>query len=208
MVSAAPFWFTMLVQFVVAMVATISFGITFQVGRRHYWTCGFVGAVGWTIYIACTTLGGMTAPMATLIATLPLAALSRFFAIRHKAPITVFLLTGIFPLVPGAGIYYTAYYFLRNDRALCTSKGIETLKVAVFDMPTLYLIQTFNDMGYYKDNGANVEFTYFSVYSDAISAYDPGNADGNYLCGRRGCYTCCKQNWHQSNRCYRYFKRT
>ena len=126
MVSAAPVWFTMLVQFVVAMVATISFGITFQVGRRHYWTCGFVGAVGWTIYIACTTLGGMTAPMATLIATLPLAALSRFFAIRHKAPITVFLLTGIFPLVPGAGIYYTAYYFLRNDRALCTSKGIET----------------------------------------------------------------------------------
>ena len=123
MVSAAPVWFTMLVQFVVAMVATISFGITFQVGRRHYWTCGFVGA--------CTTLGGMTAPMATLIATLPLAALSRFFAIRHKAPITVFLLTGIFPLVPGAGIYYTAYYFLRNDRALCTSKGIETLKVAV-----------------------------------------------------------------------------
>ena len=33
--------------------------------------------------------------------------------------------------MPGAGIYYTAYYFLRNDRALCTSKGIETLKVAV-----------------------------------------------------------------------------
>ena len=35
MVSAAPVWFTMLVQFVVAMVATISFGITFQVGRRQ-----------------------------------------------------------------------------------------------------------------------------------------------------------------------------
>ena len=44
-------------------------------------------------------------------------------------------------------------------------------------MPTLYLMQTFNDMCYYKDNGANVEFTYFSVYSDAISAYGTGNAD-------------------------------
>ena len=72
-------------------------------------------------------------------------------------------------------------------------------------MPTLYLMQTFNDMGYYKDNGANVEFTYYSVYSDAISAYGTGNVDGNYLCGRRGCYTCCKRNWQQSNRCYRYF---
>lgn len=86
MVSTAPVWFTMLVQFVVAMVATISFGITFQVGRRHYWTCGFVGAVGWTIYIACTTLGGMTAPMATLIATLPLAALSRFLPSGTRPP--------------------------------------------------------------------------------------------------------------------------
>lgn len=125
MVSAAPVWFSMLVQFVVAMIATISFGITFQVGRRHYWTCGFVGAVGWTIYIACTTLGGMTAPMATLIATLPLAALSRFFAIRHKAPITVFLLTGIFPLVPGAGIYYTAYYFLRTTAPCAPAKALK-----------------------------------------------------------------------------------
>ena len=84
----------------------------------------------------------------------------------------------------------------------------KTLKVAVFDMLTLYLIQTFNDMGYYKDNTANVEFTYYSVYSDAISAYGTGNADGNYLCGRRGCYACCKRNWQQSNRCYRYFKWT
>ena len=130
MVSAAPVWFTMLVQFVVAMIATISFGITFQVGHRHYWTCGFVGAVGWTIYIACTTLGGMTAPMATLIATLPLAALSRFFAIRHKAPITVFLLTGIFPLVPGAGIYYTMSIGLSGAVQEALQKGLETAGIA------------------------------------------------------------------------------
>lgn len=116
MVSAAPVWFTMLVQFVVAMVATISFGITFQVGRRHYWTCGFVGAVGWTIYIACTTLGGITAPMATLIATLPLAALSRFFAIRHKAPITVFLLTGIFPWCPARAFITRLTIFAQRPR--------------------------------------------------------------------------------------------
>ena len=140
MVSAAPVWFTMLVQFVVAMVATISFGITFQVGRRHYWTCGFVGAVGWTIYIACTTLGSMTAPMATLIATLPLAALSRFFAIRHKAPITVFLLTGIFPLVPGAGIYWTTYFMLTGQSAEALRRGVETGKIAAAMVLAIVLV--------------------------------------------------------------------
>ena len=38
---------------------------------------------------------------------------------------------GIFPLVPGAGIYYTAYYFLRDDRTLFLNKGVETLKIAL-----------------------------------------------------------------------------
>lgn len=57
--------------------------------------------------------------------------LCTLFAIRHKAPITLFLLCGIFPLVPGAGIYYTAYYFLRDDRTLFANKGVETLKIAV-----------------------------------------------------------------------------
>ena len=37
-------------------------------------------------------------------------------------------------------------------------------------MPTLYLMQTFNDMG-------TTRTTFFSVYSDAISAYGTGNAD-------------------------------
>ena len=43
----------------------------------------------------------------------------------------VFLLTGIFPLVPGAGIYYTAYYFIQSNNALALSNGISTFKIAV-----------------------------------------------------------------------------
>ena len=46
--------------------------------------------------------------MATFFAALPLTLACRLFAIRFRAPVTLFLLCGIFPLVPGAGIYYTA----------------------------------------------------------------------------------------------------
>ena len=49
----------------------------------------------------------------------------------RKTPVTVFLICGIFPLVPGAGIYYTAYYFIMGDNAMALSKGIETIKIAV-----------------------------------------------------------------------------
>ena len=40
-------------------------------------------------------------------------------------------LTGIFPLVPGAGIYYTAYYFIQGSNALALAHGISTFKIAV-----------------------------------------------------------------------------
>ena len=68
---------------------------------------------------------------ASLLAVIPLTILTRVFAILQKTPVTVFLLSGIFPLVPGAGIYYTAYYFIQGDNALALSNGISTFKVAV-----------------------------------------------------------------------------
>ena len=67
----------------------------------------------------------------SLLAVIPLTLLTRVFAITLKLPVTVFLLSGIFPLVPGAGIYYTAYYFIQNENALALAKGISTFKIAV-----------------------------------------------------------------------------
>ena len=120
-----------LCHFVVAVISVVSFGISFHVPRRHYLACGLTGAVGWIVYLLCLNLLQCSAPVSVLIATLPLTALARAFAIRHKAPLTVFLLSGIFPLVPGAGIYNTAYYFLQDDRALFANAGVETLKIAL-----------------------------------------------------------------------------
>lgn len=124
------FFGSCVLQFCVAMVATVCFSLAFQVPRRHFVACGIAGAVGWVVYIICTA-AGLSMPAATLIATFPLAGVSRFFAITHRAPVTLFLLCAIFPLVPGAGIYYTAYYLLNNEQVLFASKGVETLKTAV-----------------------------------------------------------------------------
>ena len=47
-----------------------------------------------------------------------------------KCPITVFLISGIFPLVPGAGVYYTAYYLVTDQIALAGERGLGALKIA------------------------------------------------------------------------------
>ena len=75
--------------------------------------------------------GGAFARHGHLFAALPLTLACRLFAIRFRAPVTLFLLCGIFPLVPGAGIYYTAYYFLQDLGQQMADKGFETAKIAV-----------------------------------------------------------------------------
>ena len=117
-------------QFFLAAAGTLSFAILFACPRRCLPYCALVGAVGWLWYELLTLLGA-DAATASLLAVIPLTLLTRVFAIVIKTPVTVFLLTGIFPLVPGAGIYYTAYYFIQNENALALAKGISTFKIAV-----------------------------------------------------------------------------
>ena len=111
-------------------VGTLCFAVLFGVPKKHWWFCAADGAVGWVVYSA-RLLVLPSKVMATLLAALPLAMLARIFAITRRAPATVFLLCGIFPLVPGAGIYYTAYYFMQGQNELCAATGIETLKIAI-----------------------------------------------------------------------------
>lgn len=117
-------------QFFLAGAGTLSFAILFACPRKNLPYCALVGAVGWFVYELLTMLGADSAA-ASLLAVIPLTILTRVFAVVLKTPVTVFLLSGIFPLVPGAGIYYTAYYFIQGNNALALSHGINTFKIAV-----------------------------------------------------------------------------
>ena len=92
-------------------------------------------AINAATFVGLRVAGVSGALAATVGCMLPscvlVTLLARLFAIYRRAPVTVFLLCGIFPLVPGAGIYYTAYYFIFGFSGMMVQKGIETVKVAV-----------------------------------------------------------------------------
>ena len=117
-------------QLLIASVGTLAFGILFYVPRRHYFWCAVTGGVGWLCYWLLMQVQPSKV-IASLLAVVPLTLLTRIFSIWRKAPSTVFLFCGIFPLVPGAGIYYTAYYFIQGDMPLFVDKGMETIKIAI-----------------------------------------------------------------------------
>lgn len=119
-----------LIQMLMAFTGTIAFSVLFSVAPKHYLQCGLIGAGGWGVYLAAN--GAFGDPVtASLISSFALTALARYLSVRTKTPATVFLLTGIFTLVPGAGIFYTAYYLFFNRPDAALSAGLGTLKTAI-----------------------------------------------------------------------------
>lgn len=118
-----------LLEFVIAMLATISFAVLFTAPKKEVVYCGLTGALGWIVYYIMTQ-NGINLVLASMVATFCLTVLARCFAVIRKTPVTVYLLSGIFPLVPGAGIYYTAYYLFMGNTQMSGFKGLETLEIA------------------------------------------------------------------------------
>lgn len=119
----------MMVQFLVSVVGTLAFAILLGAPARLYVVCSIGGGLGWVVYLAVLHFAG-SAAMGCFVATLVLATYARFASILCKAPVIAFITAGIFPLVPGAGIYYTAYYLFAGNMAMAGTKGWETLIAA------------------------------------------------------------------------------
>lgn len=117
------------IQIAAAFVGTIAFSLLFHVDKKHFPLCGTIGATGWLCFLLLRPY--LSVAEASFFATVTVVALSRLFAIRMKCPVTVFLIAGIFPLVPGAGIYWTAYYAITQQAALSIARGLDTIQIAV-----------------------------------------------------------------------------
>lgn len=118
-----------IIEFIVSMLATVAFAIVFSAPRKELFYCGISGALGWIFYsIISTILGAPT--LGNVVGSFVLTVFSRTLAAKRKNPVTVYLISGIFPLVPGAGIYYTSYYLIMNDMAHFSQYGLETIKTA------------------------------------------------------------------------------
>ena len=119
----------MIVQFVVCFFATLSFAVLFSAPKRQLVFCGLTGAAGWFVYLLLLNNNAGIA-LANVAASFTLTLMARIFAAMERNPVTVYLLAGIFPLVPGAGIYYTSYYFIMHEMDRFAAKGAETIIIA------------------------------------------------------------------------------
>lgn len=119
----------MILDFLLTLLAIDAFSVLFCTPKEQRFFCALTGALGWISYQLLLRMGSNFV-FASLLASFHITFLSRLFAALRQTPVTVYLMPGILPLVPGAGIYYTSYYLIMQEMQVCAAKGVETFQIA------------------------------------------------------------------------------
>ena len=118
-----------LIHCLVSLIGCIGFAILFNVHGFGISLCALGGMATWAVYLIAVKFGAGVVG-ANFWAALFASAYSEIMARIRKYPAISYLVVSIFPLLPGAGIYYTVSYALENQMDLALYKGLETASIA------------------------------------------------------------------------------
>jgi uncharacterized membrane protein YjjB (DUF3815 family) len=111
------------------LIGCIGFSIIFNI---HGWgglLCAMGGVLVWAVYSLTLKLGGSDLA-GYFWGTLVAAGYSEIMARIRKCPATSYLVVAIFPLIPGAGVYYTMRYAVLGQMDLFAGQLMHTAAIA------------------------------------------------------------------------------
>lgn len=120
-----PLWLHGIASF----VGCIGFAILFNIHGPGGLLCALGGFLTWMIYLLVTELTGsdLTAYFwATLFASVYAEVMARI----RKYPAISYLVVSIFPLIPGAGVYFALNYAVKGQMEAFADQGMHTAAIA------------------------------------------------------------------------------
>lgn len=112
-----------------AFMAVLSFGLVLDLPQKYLGWSGITGGVCWLVYILVKA-GSGSLVFGAFMSGLAVALMSHVLARILRAPVTVILIPGILPLVPGTSIYNWVYHIIRSSREQSMYYLIETIQIA------------------------------------------------------------------------------
>ncbi len=124
-----PIVYHWLIQCLAACIGCLGFSLIFNIHGPGVFLCVLGGGLSWAAYCAVVRFSGNEI-LAYFCSGIASAAYSEAMARIRKYPAISYLVVSIFPLIPGASIYYTTGYVLRGDLAGFAAKGANTIAIA------------------------------------------------------------------------------
>ena len=95
----------------------------------HAFISGLLGVMSYFLYLVIKEYAGSEA-LGFFIGTVSVAVASEILAVLMKNPATVFLLSGLLPLVPGGGLFYMMRAAVQKEFAETLRTGYQTVMAA------------------------------------------------------------------------------
>jgi uncharacterized membrane protein YjjB (DUF3815 family) len=135
-----------LAQLITSFIAASAFGIIFNAPKQTLWKCGVIGAIGWGVYYYLYYFQNVDLLIATFVAAFVIAVIGQFFAKWYKAPMIIFSVAGIIPLVPGGLSYDAMRKFVENDYTQAISLAARVFMISGSIAMGLVVAEVFNQL--------------------------------------------------------------
>jgi len=128
-VSASTTAWSVLYQCLFSLIGCIGFSILFNIYGPGGLLCALGGFLSWAVY-ALTLRFSASDLTAYFWAALFSSVYSEVMARLRKYPAISYLVVSIFPLIPGAGVYYTMNYAVQGQMEQFAAQGMHTAAIA------------------------------------------------------------------------------
>ncbi len=124
-----------------SFIAIGAFATLIETPKKYLLHAGFTGAVGGFVYLLSMRCN-QDPVLSSFLSALAIAITSHIFARIFKAPVTIFMIAGILPTVPGAGMYRIVYYIITRDSTKCSFYFIQTLEIAGMIALAIFIVDS------------------------------------------------------------------
>ena len=132
----------LLQQMLNSALACAGFAILFNIHGPGGLLCVLGGVISWAAYLIVLELTGGKDLIAYFSAAMLSAAYAETMARIRKYPAISYLVVAIFPLIPGAGVYYTMNHAVHGNMDLFASQGMHTAAIAGIMAVGILLVST------------------------------------------------------------------
>lgn len=122
-------------------LAIYGFAVVLDTPKKYLLRAALVGGVSGLVYWIAVMLG-CSDVLASFWSAFAVALLSHLFARAFKVPVTLFLVAGMLPTVPGGGMYRTVHSFIEQDGLLSYNLK-QTLAIAGVIALAIFLVDSF-----------------------------------------------------------------
>ena len=128
-ISPAPLAYNIPIQLLACFIGCWGFSVLFNIHGPGIMICSIGGVLTWGTYLILLELGYGDI-WAYFFGTIVAATYSEIMARVRKYPAISYLVVSIFPMIPGAGVYYTMNYAVRGDMVSFANQGMHTIAIA------------------------------------------------------------------------------